>query len=61
MILEGIPLSAFCCFAIITRIASGNVLGIPAMVIERLLGFAGLVAIRNGWKAVVKKNHVSGD
>ena len=57
-ILIGLPLAAFGGFAIIFRIASGNVLGLPAMACEGFLGFLGLLALGQGARALMRPGQV---
>lgn len=53
-ILIGLPLAGFGVFAVIARVASGNPLGIPAMAVEALLAFAGLLATVQGIRALIR-------
>jgi len=57
-ILIGLPLAAFGGFAIIFRIGSGNVLGLPAMACEGFLGFLGLLALGQGARALMRPGQV---
>lgn len=53
-LLLGFLLVGFAAFSILVRAASGNVLGIPAMLCEGFLGFLGLLAIYQGLRALIK-------
>jgi len=53
-ILIGLPLAAFGAYAVVTRLVSGNLLGLPAMAGEGNLGFLGLSAIVQGARTLVR-------
>jgi hypothetical protein len=52
-ILIGLPLAAFGAFSLFVRITSGNLLGIPALLIEGFLGLVGAAAIIHGIRVLM--------
>jgi hypothetical protein len=52
-ILIGLPLATFGAFSIFVRLTSGNLLGIPALLIEGFLGLVGAAAIVHGIRVLI--------
>ncbi len=57
-ILAGLPLAGIGLFSIIVRLLSGNLLGIPAMVVEGSVGLLGILAIIQGVRALLNPEKV---
>jgi len=55
LILSGLFLTAIGAVSVVLRIASGNILAIPALIIEGMFAVVGVAAIRSGWSAFVQK------
>lgn len=57
-ILIGLLMALFGGYAIFTRLTRGNIIGIPAMIIEGFIGFLGLLAIGHGLHVLVRPGKV---